>query len=124
NRKGSSGDKGVGSTGEMGTCQSYTTSSPCVSLLKILLTNVCLYECQYCINRRSSNGAKTLSSPFRNDWADTRVEIDGIPLLQESPYKRRSDHPKRPGSNDQVQVCWPSKVPLRDFQQRDQHSMS
>jgi putative DNA modification/repair radical SAM protein len=47
--------KGVGSTGGMGICHSYTPDGRCVSLLKILLTNACLYDCHYCINRRSSN---------------------------------------------------------------------
>jgi len=54
-RKDSSSGKGVGSTGGVGICHSYTPDGRCVSLLKILLTNVCLYDCHYCINRRSSN---------------------------------------------------------------------
>jgi putative DNA modification/repair radical SAM protein len=47
--------KGLGSTTGMGICHSYTPDGRCVSLLKILLTNFCLYDCQYCINRRSSD---------------------------------------------------------------------
>ena len=39
----------------MGICHSYTPDGRCVSLLKILLTNFCVYDCQYCVNRRSSN---------------------------------------------------------------------
>jgi putative DNA modification/repair radical SAM protein len=39
----------------MGICHSYTPDGRCVSLLKILLTNFCVYDCLYCINRRSSN---------------------------------------------------------------------
>ena len=39
----------------MGICHSYTPDGRCVSLLKILLTNYCLYDCQYCVNRRTSN---------------------------------------------------------------------
>lgn len=54
-RKDSSNGKGVGSTGGVGICHSYTPDGRCVSLLKVLLTNVCLYDCHYCINRRSSN---------------------------------------------------------------------
>jgi putative DNA modification/repair radical SAM protein len=46
--------KGLGSTTGMGICHSYTPDGRCVSLLKILLTNFCLYDCVYCINRRSS----------------------------------------------------------------------
>src|SRR5690242_643451 len=45
----------IGSTTGMGICHSYTPDGRCVSLLKILLTNYCLFDCAYCINRRSSN---------------------------------------------------------------------
>jgi putative DNA modification/repair radical SAM protein len=47
--------KGIGSTTGMGICHSYTPDGRCVSLLKILLTNFCLYDCLYCVNRRSSD---------------------------------------------------------------------
>src|SRR6201995_4977294 len=46
---------GMGSTTGMGICHSYTPDGRCVSLLKILLTNFCMYDCLYCINRRSSH---------------------------------------------------------------------
>ena len=46
---------GIGSTGGMGICHSYTPDGRCVSLLKILLTNFCVYDCAYCVNRVSSN---------------------------------------------------------------------
>lgn len=46
---------GIGSNEGTGICHSYTPDGRCVSLLKILLTNQCLYDCAYCINRRSSN---------------------------------------------------------------------
>ncbi len=46
---------GLGSTTGAGICHSYTPDGRCVSLLKILLTNYCLFDCVYCINRRSSN---------------------------------------------------------------------
>ncbi|MBV9391798.1 MAG: putative DNA modification/repair radical SAM protein [Verrucomicrobia bacterium] len=46
---------GIGSTTGSGICHSYTPDGRCVSLLKILLTNFCVYDCLYCINRRSSN---------------------------------------------------------------------
>jgi putative DNA modification/repair radical SAM protein len=45
---------GLGSTGN-GICHAYTPDGRCISLLKILLTNYCLFDCAYCINRRSSN---------------------------------------------------------------------
>jgi putative DNA modification/repair radical SAM protein len=46
---------GIGSNDGGGICHSYTPDGRCVSLLKILLTNQCLYDCAFCINRRSSN---------------------------------------------------------------------
>lgn len=49
------GGKGVGSTEGMGICHAYTPDGRCISLLKILLTNFCIYDCVYCINRVSSN---------------------------------------------------------------------
>ena len=54
-RRDSRGGKGVGSTEGMGICHSYTPDGRCVSLLKILLTNFCIYDCAYCVNRASSN---------------------------------------------------------------------
>ncbi|HYG26315.1 MAG TPA: putative DNA modification/repair radical SAM protein [Caulobacteraceae bacterium] len=48
--------KGVGSTDQgMGICHAYAPDGRCISLLKILLTNFCIYDCAYCINRVSSN---------------------------------------------------------------------
>jgi putative DNA modification/repair radical SAM protein len=49
------GAGGIGSTGGAGICHAYTPDGRCISLLKILLTNYCLYDCAYCVNRRSSN---------------------------------------------------------------------
>ena len=46
---------GIGSTEGMGICHAYAPDGRCISLLKILLTNACVYDCLYCINRRSSN---------------------------------------------------------------------
>lgn len=48
-------ESGLGSTEGMGICHSYTPDGRCVSLLKILLTNYCIYDCKYCINRVSSD---------------------------------------------------------------------
>ena len=51
----SAGGKGVGSTEGMGICHAYAPDGRCISLLKILLTNSCIFDCHYCINRKSSN---------------------------------------------------------------------
>ncbi len=46
---------GIGSTEGSGICHAYAPDGRCISLLKVLLTNFCIYECAYCINRNSSN---------------------------------------------------------------------
>src|SRR6201996_1747516 len=51
----SSSGRGVGSTEGMGICHAYAPDGRCISLLKILLTNFCVYDCAYCVNRVSSN---------------------------------------------------------------------
>ena len=68
--------RGMGSTTGMGICHSYTPDGRCVSLLKILLTNFCLYDCVYCVNRRSS------------DVPRARFTVDEIVNLTLSFYRR------------------------------------
>ena len=53
NRKGVKGD--LGNTSAFGICHSFTEDGRCISLLKILLTNHCIYDCVYCISRRSND---------------------------------------------------------------------
>jgi len=68
---------GIGSTSPgMGICHSYTPDGRCISLLKILLTNFCLYECAYCVNRTSSNVARA------------RFSVDEVVTLTLEFYKR------------------------------------
>ena len=55
-KRDSKGGQGVGSTDRgMGICHAYAPDGRCISLLKILLTNSCILDCAYCINRKSSN---------------------------------------------------------------------
>jgi len=54
-KRDSRGGKGVGSSEGMGICHAYAPDGRCISLLKILLTNSCIFDCAYCINRKSSN---------------------------------------------------------------------
>ena len=54
---------GIGNTEGMGICHSYTPDGRCISLLKLLLTNVCIWDCSYCVNRRSSNVARARFKP-------------------------------------------------------------
>ena len=55
--------RGVGSAEGMGICHAYTPDGRCVSLLKVLLTNFCIYDCVYCVNRVSSNTPRARFKP-------------------------------------------------------------
>lgn len=54
---------GLGSTEGSGICHSYAPDGRCISLLKILMTNFCIYDCAYCINRVSSNVTRARFTP-------------------------------------------------------------
>ncbi|WP_394197686.1 putative DNA modification/repair radical SAM protein [Litoreibacter albidus] len=54
-KRDSSDGKGLGSKTGSGICHSYAPDGRCISLLKILMTNFCIYDCVYCVNRVSSN---------------------------------------------------------------------
>src|SRR3954451_7431213 len=54
---------GIGNTDGMGICHSYTPDGRCVSLLKLLLTNYCVYDCSYCVNRISSDTKRARFTP-------------------------------------------------------------
>jgi putative DNA modification/repair radical SAM protein len=61
--KRSSNGRGLGDTNAVGICHSYTPDGRCVSLLKILLTNHCVYDCQYCVNRVTSETPRARFTP-------------------------------------------------------------
>ena len=75
-KRNSVGGKGVGSSEGMGICHAYTPDGRCISLLKILLTNFCIYDCRYCINRSSSNVERA------------RFTVDEVVALTLDFYKR------------------------------------
>lgn len=56
-------DKGLGTVAINGICHSYSSDGRCISLLKILLTNACIYNCEYCINRKSNNVKRAIFTP-------------------------------------------------------------
>lgn len=62
-KRNSAGGKGIGSTEGMGICHAYAPDGRCISLLKILLTNHCVFDCHYCINRKSSNTRRARFTP-------------------------------------------------------------
>jgi putative DNA modification/repair radical SAM protein len=75
-KRNSSKSGGIGSTEGSGICHSYTPDGRCVSLLKILLTNFCIYDCAYCVNRVSSNVPRA------------RFAVDEVVALTLDFYKR------------------------------------
>ncbi|OOY17641.1 putative DNA modification/repair radical SAM protein [Thioclava sp. DLFJ4-1] len=62
-RRDSKDGKGIGSVTGSGICHAYTPDGRCISLLKILMTNFCIYDCAYCVNRVSSNTPRARFSP-------------------------------------------------------------
>lgn len=62
-KRNSKGGKGIGSTEGMGICHAYAPDGRCISLLKILLTNHCVFDCHYCVNRKSSNTRRARFTP-------------------------------------------------------------
>jgi putative DNA modification/repair radical SAM protein len=62
-RRDSRGGTGMGSSEGMGICHAYAPDGRCISLLKILLTNSCIFDCHYCINRKSSNVRRARFTP-------------------------------------------------------------
>lgn len=54
-RRNAIGTTGLGSAEGMGICHAYAPDGRCISLLKVLLTNFCTFDCRYCVNRVSSN---------------------------------------------------------------------
>lgn len=70
------GGRGLGDSDGVGICHSYTPDGRCVSLLKLLLTNWCIYDCRFCVNRASS------------DTPRARFHIDEVVFLTIEFYKR------------------------------------
>ncbi|MBE5869086.1 MAG: putative DNA modification/repair radical SAM protein [Lachnospiraceae bacterium] len=58
-----SGGEGMGNCVASGICHSFSADGRCISLLKILLTNECIYDCKYCINRRSNDVPRATFTP-------------------------------------------------------------
>jgi putative DNA modification/repair radical SAM protein len=93
-KRNSAGGKGIGSTEGMGICHAYAPDGRCISLLKILLTNHCVFDCHYCINRKSSNVRRARFTP--QEVADLTIAfykrnyIEG--LFLSSGIVKSSDH--------------------------------
>jgi putative DNA modification/repair radical SAM protein len=93
-KRNSSASGGLGSTEGSGICHAYAPDGRCISLLKILMTNFCIYDCAYCINRSSSNVERARFSVEEVVWLTLefyrRNYIEG--LFLSSGIIRSSDH--------------------------------
>lgn len=56
-------ENGLGNGHISGICHSFSSDGRCISLLKILMTNCCIYDCKYCINRKSNNVKRAIFTP-------------------------------------------------------------
>ncbi|HBI91779.1 MAG TPA: putative DNA modification/repair radical SAM protein [Terrisporobacter glycolicus] len=108
NRKNKKG--GIGNASVSGICHSFTPDGRCVSLLKILMSNVCIYDCSYCISRTSNDFPRATFTP--DEICDITINfykrnyIEGLFLssaivksadftmekLYETVYKLRNEH--------------------------------
>ena len=93
-KRDSSDNGGLGSTEGSGICHAYAPDGRCISLLKILLTNFCIFDCAYCINRSSSHVERARFTPEEVVWLTLefyrRNMIEG--LFLSSGIVRSSDH--------------------------------
>ncbi len=87
-------NKGIGSASRCGICHSFTADGRCISLLKIMLTNYCMFDCAYCINRQSNDIPRAGFTP--KELAELTIEfyrrnyIEG--LFLSSGIVRSADH--------------------------------
>ncbi|MCL2054477.1 MAG: putative DNA modification/repair radical SAM protein [Oscillospiraceae bacterium] len=64
---------GIGSTLQAGCCHAFAADGRCVTLLKVLMTNHCIYDCKYCINRKSNDVKRASFTPF--ELADLTIQF-------------------------------------------------
>lgn len=101
---------GLGNTAAAGICHSFASDGRCISLLKILFTNECIYDCRYCINRRSNDVPRASFTPdevceltmqfYRRNYIEGLFLSSGIlyspnytmELLYETVHKLRTVH--------------------------------
>ena len=71
NRAGVKGQ--LGSAAACGICHSFASDGRCISLLKVLMTNICAYDCTYCLNRRSNDTPRAAFRP--QELADLTISF-------------------------------------------------
>lgn len=71
NKKAAAG--GIGNAAACGICHSFSADGRCISLLKVLMTNICAYDCKYCVNRHSNDTARAAFTP--RELADLTINF-------------------------------------------------
>ncbi|MDE7283015.1 MAG: putative DNA modification/repair radical SAM protein [Lachnospiraceae bacterium] len=102
--------KGIGNTVKAGLCHSFAADGRCISLLKILFTNECIFDCKYCLNRRSNDVPRASFTPdevcsltmefYRRNYIEGLFLSSGIlyspdytmELLCQTLFKLRTEH--------------------------------
>ena len=87
--------------GGWGICHSFAEDGRCISLLKVMLTNYCIYDCAYCINRRSNDIPRAAFTPGEGDYAPAggagfslqgfAMEVSSYPVVDGQPLRLGSD---------------------------------
>lgn len=101
---------GIGNCVKAGICHSFSADGRCISLLKILLTNECIYDCKYCVNRRSNDVPRASFTPqevcdltigfYRRNYIEGLFLSSGVvgnpdltmELLYQTLYKLRTEY--------------------------------
>lgn len=101
---------GIGNTSAAGICHSFSSDGRCISLLKVLFTNECIFDCKYCINRKSNDVPRASFTPdeiceltiefYRRNYIEGLFLSSGIlhsptytmELIYEAVYKLRTVH--------------------------------
>ena len=101
---------GIGNCSQAGICHSFSADGRCISLLKILFTNECIFDCKYCVNRRSNDVVRTSFTPdeictltmefYRRNYIEGLFLSSGIlktpdytmELIYHALYKLRREH--------------------------------
>lgn len=102
--------KGIGNTVAGGICHSFSADGRCISLLKILFSNECIYDCKYCVNRKSNDVVRTSFTPdeiceltmgfYKRNYIEGLFLSSGIlyhpdftmELIYQTIYKLRNEH--------------------------------
>ena len=73
NRRAKAGYIGNTTSSIAGCCHSFSADGRCVTLLKVLMTNRCVYDCKYCVNRRSNEAKRAMFTP--EELADLTIQF-------------------------------------------------